>query len=452
MTEGFRIDGHFIPISYDTNDDRKLQSTELSIFCRDNDLKYDNKTNKIISAAGDYSDYDSENKLDDEKYSLENLKKRYPEAKYTIDNSNGTITVINKETGKKVITIVKDKDGTFIDMYDDNGKSVYFRNYDKNGNLLFYDKDNQRHYPLAENIYKAVSVKKGGCIATTDVNKLVMNVKRIIPENILDLATYYEEEYGESLIEAIENEWGLDKNIKQKLIQHINKCAYEAMQGNKNSPNCKIDKDFKQGDTGDCWFLASIAAVQRSPKGQEILNSMITDNHDGTYTVKFKGANKEYKVDSLEILTAKNLAKGDLDVKILEIAAKKHFSIMGINGGNPATGLELLCGTGDKWKNVVRAYSSKPDPKEIKKLLNNKNIAMTASIDPLSKLWGYIVKDVPKDADYKEDVGTAHAYAVVDIDDNNIYLKNPWSTDKTIAIPLDIFNEYWGIVQYTEIT
>lgn len=113
MTEGFRIDGHFIPISYDTNNDRKLQSTELSIFCRDNDLKYDNKTNKIISAAGDYSDYDSENKLDDEKYSLENLKKRYPEAKYTIDNSNGTITVINKETGKKVITIVKDKDGTF---------------------------------------------------------------------------------------------------------------------------------------------------------------------------------------------------------------------------------------------------------------------------------------------------------------------------------------------------
>ena len=39
MTEGFRIDGHFIPISYDTNNDRKLQSTELSIFCRDNDLK-----------------------------------------------------------------------------------------------------------------------------------------------------------------------------------------------------------------------------------------------------------------------------------------------------------------------------------------------------------------------------------------------------------------------------
>ena len=42
-----------------------------------------------------------------------------------------------------------------------------------------------------------------------------MNVKRITPENILDLATYYEEEYGESLIEAIENEWGLDKILNK---------------------------------------------------------------------------------------------------------------------------------------------------------------------------------------------------------------------------------------------
>ena len=49
-------------------------------------------------------------------------------------------------------------------------------------------------------------------------------------------------------------------------------------------------------------------------------------------------------------------------------------------------------------------------------------------------------------------MGYSQGYAVVDIDDNNIYLKNPWSTDKTIAIPLDIFNEYWGMVQYTEIT
>ena len=77
---------------------------------------------------------------------------------------------------------------------------------------------------------------------------------------------------------------------------------------------------------------------------------------------------------------------------------------------------------------------------------------MTASIGPFSKLWGLIVKDVPEDAKYKDDIATAHAYAVVDIDDKNIYLKNPWYTEKTISIPLDVFSEYWGCVQYTEIT
>ena len=40
----------------------------------------------------------------------------------------------------------------------------------------------------------------------------------------------------------------------------------------------------------------------------------------------------------------------------------------------------------------------------------------------------------------------------IDIDDKNIYLKNPWYTQKTMAVPLDVFEEYFGGIQYTEIT
>ena len=53
--------------------------------------------------------------------------------------------------------------------------------------------------------------------------------------------------------------------------------------------------------------------------------------------------------------------------------------------------------------------------------------------------------------EYKDDIATAHGYAVVGIDKNNIYLINPWYTDKKIAIPLDVFEAYWANVQYTEI-
>ena len=84
-------------------------------------------------------------------------------------------------------------------------------------------------------------------------------------------------------------------------------------------------------------------------------------------------------------------------------------------------------------------------------ILKNKNIIMTCSIKPYSKLWGLIVKDVPKDAEYKDDIAPTHGYAEYNIDNKNIYLKNPSDTSKTVAIPLDVFDEYWGCVQYTEI-
>ena len=38
-----------------------------------------------------------------------------------------------------------------------------------------------------------------------------------------------------------------------------------------------------------------------------------------------------------------------------------------------------------------------------------------------------------------------------DIDDENIHIQNPWYTNRIIKIPLDVFEEYWDYVQYTEI-
>lgn len=62
---------------------------------------------------------------------------------------------------------------------------------------------------------------------TTDVNKLVLNVKRLTPDNIVLLDYAYKDKYGESIGAAIKNEWGLDDGIKNELISHINKCLYE---------------------------------------------------------------------------------------------------------------------------------------------------------------------------------------------------------------------------------
>ena len=82
MYSGFKVDGFLIPNFYDTNNDKKLSANEISLFCDDNKLKYDDKTQKITAATGNNSEV--ELKLDSEKYSIENLKQRYPEDKYLI--------------------------------------------------------------------------------------------------------------------------------------------------------------------------------------------------------------------------------------------------------------------------------------------------------------------------------------------------------------------------------
>lgn len=200
------------------------------------------------------------------------------------------------------------------------------------------------------------------------------------------------------------------------------------MQKIATKPNCKIDEPFYQGQIGDCWFLATIAAIQRSPKGQEILNNMITDNKDGMYTVKFKGADEPITVLISELQERNDWSSGDLDARILEVAADKYYNIRGISyGGNPTSAMELFLATGECWKNLGRAFISKPDYQEI-------------------------AKEIPEDAPYKDDVAIAHAYAVNRIDGDNIYLINPWHTDSEIPIPLNVFDEYWAFVQYTEIT
>lgn len=48
-----------------------------------------------------------------------------------------------------------------------------------------------------------------------------------------------------------------------------------------------------QGDLGDCYFCAAIAALASTPAGMAYLRSMIVDNLDGTYTVTFADGHTE---------------------------------------------------------------------------------------------------------------------------------------------------------------
>lgn len=388
----------------------------------------------------------------------EKLKAQYPQAKYNIKMvADNQIEIVDKNDNKPIMTCRIFDNGSYLCEYFKDNQPIKNERYDSSGNLkttsIAIDRGGCIEWidtdPISEALYNDVTAKTklGFCTTGKDIEK---HIQQITPENVCAILVNYENRYGESLLEAIDGEWGLDDDVKTRIKAHLNKCIAESSTWQAAKPNTRFDKDFDQGLVGDCGFLASIAAIKRSPKGLEILNNTIKDNGDGTYTVKFKGADEGYTVTALEILSKGDYANGDLDVRILEIAAEKHY-FTGISGGSPALVLDLLLGSKDIWKNLGRACSPKPNKEKIAELLKNPNIVVTAAINPFSKLFGIIFNAVDDKAEYKNEIGTAHAYAIVGIDDNNIYLKNPWHTDQNIAIPLDVFDDYWACVQYVEV-
>lgn len=95
--------------------------------------------------------------------------------------------------------------------------------------------------------------------------------------------------------------------------------------------------DFRQGEAGDCWFLAVVANLKDLPDhGRGILKETIKNNKNGTYTVNFKGGDgKPITITEEEVqrgtikVKGKDLvlSRGDKDVRILELAANKYIGM-----------------------------------------------------------------------------------------------------------------------------
>ena len=99
---------------------------------------------------------------------------------------------------------------------------------------------------------------------------------------------------------------------------------------------------------------------------------------------------------------------------------------------------------------MADGFEYKKNDFEHKAYLYDRKMELVSEDEKTQSLFNEILSVDDKEK-YKDDIATAHGYAIVGIDDNNIYLKNPWHTYKDIAVPLDVFEDYWGSVEYTEI-
>lgn len=94
--------------------------------------------------------------------------------------------------------------------------------------------------------------------------------------------------------------------------------------------NGKIDQEFKQGDyLGDCWLIAAVKSLSATPKGQEMLDDIMSIDKKGNVTVKLKGVQREYTISKEELEGANELAQGDLDVRAIEIAIRRYLNETG---------------------------------------------------------------------------------------------------------------------------
>lgn len=230
-------------------------------------------------------------------------------------------------------------------------------------------------------------------------------------------------------------------------------------------PNGKVDENFKQGSTGDCWLLAAVKAITLEPKGQKILDDAIKVDDKGNVTVFLKGVNKKYTFTPAEIGQNTQMSKGDLDVRAIEMAIDKYFNeqkgVSGflnrgdfsggfsINDGNSShVAFELLTGKGGRnvfGNTVGRAKDIIITDNDIDQY--NKPNRVTCVANSLKgKDLNFTDGNGNKQTLYRK-----HVYSVHSSDDKNVYVINPWDTSKIISVPRETFKKFFNTVDQVDL-
>jgi len=130
--------------------------------------------------------------------------------------------------------------------------------------------------------------------------------------------------------EAVVNFENIYREIETNRYTPVSTVPAYAATTNANGVNGEIDEYVMQGQTGDCWIISGILALNSTDAGKEIIKNSITINEDGSATVSFKGAQASYRITAEDIArfdtdnnTSDYYSNGDNDMLILELAVER---------------------------------------------------------------------------------------------------------------------------------
>lgn len=266
----------------------------------------------------------------------------------------------------------------------------------------------------------------------------------------------------QDLVSKYDKADGLNENDKKRLSADFKKIVNRSDTLTTKKPeraNGKIDRNFKQGQTGDCWLLAGIKSLSMTPEGKAVLDKSITVDDKGNATVNLRGVGKTYTITARDLKCSNELSSGDADVRALEIAMDRYFreevpeGSADIDGNRVGRALELL---GDPSKTTagyrLQGRIIGADPRDIMEYIKDNGmtgyaaiVGMTGDVDTR----GMGATDTR--TGQKVDMFTSHAYSIKEIKDDQVYLVNPHNTKNTIKIPYQNFASKFNTIALSDV-
>lgn len=194
------------------------------------------------------------------------------------------------------------------------------------------------------------------------------------------------------------------------------------------NPNCISADAINQGMQSDCYFLSSLACVAKS--NPDAIKRMITDNHDGTYSVKFPGLSRPIVVSQpgeAEFTENARISKYGTWAPLMEkawVSYKLGAPDASINSDLPKESLQALTASHYDYLELpvvqVRGKNTRPITAEMERQVigivkyaieHNQPITAGTGDGSVTNLTG--LKD-------------AHNYTIVGLDGSTIELRNPY--------------------------
>ena len=211
--------------------------------------------------------------------------------------------------------------------------------------------------------------------------------------------------------------------------------------------------DISQGQIGDCWYIAALKSVAAADPS--VIENAITDNGNGTYTVRLyhDGKPVDITVTGDEVVDkngnqgfARSGNRSEMWPQLMEKALAAYEGSYGaIEGGSAGNGMEVITG-----KPSANGATSSYGAADLKAELDRGH-AVTLHSQPEPQngerenpLYG----DNPVDSKGNplwEPLAHGHAYQVTAVDlgdpndpsDDTVTVQNPWYPDKPMTLPYE---------------